>query len=203
MRYNTQEKRMPLPEYGRSIQNMVDHALTIEDRETRQHCANTIVEIMASMYPQLKDQPDFQHKLWDHLAIMSNFQLDIEYPYEIIQKDNLDTKPDPIPYPDVKIHYKHYGRLLERLIKAAVKMPNGDEKQHLIALIGNHMKKDYQTWNKDTVEISKIATDLYELSDKEIELTPELISLMEHRLKMVNKPKAPYSKGNTMKKNKR
>ena len=94
MQYNTQQKRMPLPEYGRSIQNMVDHALTIEDRAERQRCANTIINIMGNMFPHLRDVPDFKHKLWDHLAIMANFQLDIDYPYEIIRKDNLNTKPE-------------------------------------------------------------------------------------------------------------
>ena len=89
MQYNTQQKRMPLPEYGRSIQNMVDYALTIQDRAERQRCANTIINIMGNMFPHLRDVPDFKHKLWDHLAIMSGFELDIDYPYEIIRKDNL------------------------------------------------------------------------------------------------------------------
>ena len=110
---------MPLPEYGRSIQNMVDHALTIEDRAERQRCANTIINIMGNMFPHLRDVPDFKHKLWDHLAIMANFQLDIDYPYEIIRKDNLNTKPESIPYPSTKIRYRHYGRTLEVLIKKA------------------------------------------------------------------------------------
>ena len=93
MQYNTQQKRMPLPEYGRSIQNMVDHALTIENRSERQRCANTIINIMGNMFPHLRDIPDFKHKLWDHLAIMADFKLDIDYPYEVIRKDNLITKP--------------------------------------------------------------------------------------------------------------
>ena len=85
MQYNTQQKRMPLPEYGRSIQNMVDHALTIQDPAERQRCANTIINIMGNMFPHLRDVPDFKHKLWDHLAIMADFKLDIKYPYEIIR----------------------------------------------------------------------------------------------------------------------
>lgn len=97
MQYNTQQKRMPLPEYGRSIQNMVDHALTIEDRAERQRCANTIINIMGNMFPHLRDVPDFKHKLRDHLAIMSDFKLDIDYPYEIIRKDNLNTRPGSNP----------------------------------------------------------------------------------------------------------
>ncbi len=139
MQYNTQQKRMPLPEYGRSIQNMVDHALTIEDRAERQRCANTIINIMGNMFPHLRDVPDFKHKLWDHLAIMANFQLDIDYPYEIIRKDNLNTKPESIPYPSTKIRYRHYGRTLEVLIKKAIEFPEGEENTNHQPLITNFM----------------------------------------------------------------
>ena len=175
MQYNTQQKRMPLPEYGRSIQNMVDHALTIEDRAERQRCANTI--------------PDFKHKLWDHLAIMSDFKLDIDYPYEIIRKDNLNTRPEVIPYPSTKIRYRHYGRTLEVLIKKAIDFPEGDEKQNLIALICNHMKKDYMTWNKDTVDDRKIAEDLNEYSGGKLQMTDDIIKLMAERINQNYRPK--------------
>ena len=177
MQYNTQQKRMPLPEYGRSIQNMVDHALTIEDRSERQRCANTIINIMGNMFPHLRDVPDFKHKLWDHLAIMSDFKLDIDYPYEIIRKDNLKTKPETVPYPSTKIRYRHYGRTLEVLIKKAIDFPEGDEKQNLVALICNHMKKDYMSWNKDTVDDRKIADDLAELSGGKLQMTDSLLRL--------------------------
>ena len=113
MQYNTQQKRMPLPEYGRSIQNMVDYALTIQGRAERQRCANTIINIMGNMFPHLRDVPDFKHKLWDHLAIMSGFELDIDYPYEIIRKDNLVTRPEHIPYSTARMRYRHYGHTLE------------------------------------------------------------------------------------------
>jgi len=181
MQYNTQQKKLPLPEYGRSIQNMVDFALTIEDRTERQKCANTIICIMGNMFPHLRDVPDFTHKLWDHLAIMSGFSLDIDYPYEVIRQDNLDTKPDPIPYPSTRIRYRHYGRTLEILIKKATEFPEGDEKNNLIALIANHMKKDYMAWNKDTVEDSKINDDLIELSRGKLRLDDSLLKLMETR----------------------
>ena len=131
MEYNTQQRVLPLPEYGRSIQNMVDHCLTIEDRAERQRCANTIINIMGNMFPHLRDVPDFKHKLWDHLAIMSDFKLDIDFPYEIIKKDNLITKPDVIPYPSSKIRYRHYGRTLEKMIKLAADYPEGEEKRQL------------------------------------------------------------------------
>ena len=188
MQYNTQQKRMPLPEYGHSVQNMVDYAITIPDRAERQRCANTIVSIMGGMFPQLRDLPDFKHKLWDHLAIMSDFKLDIDYPFEIVRKEKLETKPDPISYPHTKIRYRHYGRTLEVLLKKACEMPDGDEKQNLVALICNHMKKNYITWNKDTVDDRKVAEDLYELSDGRLTLTDDLIRLMAERIERNYRP---------------
>ena len=193
MQYNTQQKRMPLPEYGRSIQNMVDYALTIEDRAERQRCANTIINIMGNMFPHLRDVPDFKHKLWDHLAIMSDFKLDIDYPYEIIRKDNLSNKPEPVPYPSTRIRYRHYGRTLEVLIKKAVEFPEGDEKMNLVALICNHMKKDYLAWNKDNVDDRKIANDLFELSDGKLEMTEDIVRLMAVRINQNYRPKANYN----------
>ena len=195
MQYNTQQKKLPLPEYGRSIQNMVDYALTLEDRAERQRCANTIISIMGNMFPHLRDVPDFTHKLWDHLAIMSDFKLDINYPYDIIRKDNLDTKPDPIPYPSTKIRYRHYGRTIEILIKKAIEFPEGDEKENLVALIANHMKKDYMAWNKDTVDNEKINDDLIELSKGKLRLTDSLIKLMESRLATNRRPKPNTNHG--------
>ena len=99
MEYNTQQRKLPLPEYGRSVQHMVDHALTIEDREERQRCARTIVNIMGGMFPALRDSADFNRRLWDHLAIMSDFQLDIDYPVEVVKRESLEVKPDRLSYP--------------------------------------------------------------------------------------------------------
>ena len=204
MQYNTQQKRMPLPEYGRSIQNMVDHALTIEDRAERQRCANTIINIMGGMFPHLRDVPDFKHKLWDHLAIMSDFKLDIDYPFEVIPKNNLDAKPEPVPYPCTKIRYRHYGRTLEVLIQKACEFPEGDEKQNLVALICNHMKKDYMTWNKDTVDDRKIADDLYELSGGKLQMTDEILKLMAERIDLYYRPtKANNPNNNNNRNNKK
>lgn len=197
MLYNTQQKRMPLPEYGRSIQNMVNHALTLEDQAERQRCANSIINIMGSLFPHLRDVPDFKHKLWDHLAIMSDFQLDIKYPYEVIRKENLYLKPDNIPYPKTKIRYRHYGRTLEVLIKKACEFPEGDEKRNLVALICNHMKKDYMAWNKDTVEDHKIAEDLAEFSNGELQMNEDIIRLMADRLAQNYRPRVQNNSGRT------
>lgn len=195
MEYNTQQKKLPLPEYGRSVQNMVDHAMTIEDRAERQRCANTIINIMGNMFPHLRDVPDFKHKLWDHLAIMSDFKLDIDYPYEIVEKENLYTKPEPLSYPKINIRYRHYGRTLEKLIAKAAEYTDGEEKKQLIGLIANHMKKSFMAWNKDLVDDRKIFDDLKEYSKGMIELKEEDMRLMEQR-NFVPRKARPVSSNN-------
>lgn len=189
MKYNTQQKKMALPEYGRSIQNMVDYAVTIQDPEERQRCANTIIGIMGSMFPHLRDVPDFKHKLWDHLAIMSDFKLDIVYPYGLVDPASLSVKPGKVEYPNRKIRYKHYGRALEQLIREACEMPDDEKKLQLVALLCNHMKKNYITWNKDTVDDSKIAEDLAELSEGRLKLDDNVLRVMGERLSMYYRPK--------------
>ena len=101
MKYNTQEKALPMPEYGRAVQKMVDHAITIEDRAERQRCANTIIAVMGNMFPQLRDVAEFKHKLWDHLAVMADFKLDIDYPYELADPSTLHPPPNHSPTPKV------------------------------------------------------------------------------------------------------
>ena len=181
MQYNTQQKRMPLPEYGRSIQNMVDYALTIQDRAERQRCANTIINIMGNMFPHLRDVPDFKHKLWDHLAIMADFKLDIDYPYEIVKKENLYARPPRIPYNNNRIRYRHYGKTLELMIRKATELEAGVEKDQLIKLLATQMKKSFLTWNKESVDDRKIFKDLDELSSGKIVLDEEVHKLAESR----------------------
>lgn len=181
MKYNTQQRRLPLPEYGRSVQNMVDHALTIEDRAERQRCANTIVNIMGGMFPHLRDVADFKQKLWDHLAIMADFKLDIDYPVEIVKKESLEIKPQRIPYSQHDIRFRHYGRFVQDMIKLAVDYQEGEERNQLIRMIANHMKRDYLNWNKDGVEDQKILDDLCELSGGKIKLSAEDLRLTEQR----------------------
>ena len=181
MEYNTQRKKMELPEYGRSIQNMVDHALTIEDREERQRCANTIVNIMGGMFPHLRDVPDFKHKLWDHLAIMADFKLDIDYPFEIVKKEDLVVKPEKLAYPNADFRYRHYGRFLEGMVKKAVGIEDEEEKKQLINLLAIQMKKDLNNWNKEGIEDQKIVDDLREYSNGAIDLKVEDLRLGDSR----------------------
>ena len=177
MEYNTQRKKMELPEYGRSVQNMVDHALTIEDREQRQRCANTIINIMGGMFPQLRDVPDFKRKLWDHLAIMSDFKLDIDYPFEIVKKEDLEMKPENLPYPVGHIRYRHYGRIMEAMVKKAVEMENEEERKALVKMLAVQMKKSLSNWNKEGIEDQKIADDLREYSNGIIDVKVEELQL--------------------------
>ena len=181
MEYNTQRKKMELPEYGRSVQNMVDHALTIENREERQRCANTIINIMGGMFPHLRDVPDFKHKLWDHLAIMADFKLDIDYPFEIVKKEDLVVKPEQLAYPNAGFRYRHYGRFLEAMVKKAVEIENEEEKLQLINLLAIQMKKDLNNWNKEGIEDQKIVDDLREYSNGTIDLKVEDLRLGESR----------------------
>ena len=181
MEYNTQRKKMELPEYGRSIQNMVDHALTIEDREERQRCARTIINIMGNMFPHLRDVPDFKHKLWDHLAIMSDFKLDIDYPFEIVKREELALKPEKLEYSTEPFRYRHYGRVLEGMIKKAMEMEDGVEKNELIKLLTIQMRKNLNNWNKEGIEDQKIVDDLREYTHDAIDLKVEDLRLNEPR----------------------
>ncbi len=173
MDYNSQRKKLPLPEYGRNIQNMVDYLLTIEDKEKRNRSAKTVIDVMGNLYPYLRDVPEFTHKLWDHLAIMADFKLDIDYPYDPPSPDILTEKPNTVPYNQNDIKYKHYGLVMEKMIDRVADF-EGEEKEILISLLANHMKKSFLVWNKDAVENDKIFMDLEELSGNKIKVDPEM-----------------------------
>ncbi|MCC8145244.1 MAG: DUF4290 domain-containing protein [Bacteroidales bacterium] len=177
MKYNTKLKRLALPEYGRNIQNMVDYCVSIPDREDRTRCANTIINIMGNLFPHLRDVNDFKHILWDHLAIMSDFALDIDYPYEVLKREDMYSRPDKLPYTQGRITYKHYGKNLESMIQQAMAYTEGEQKEYLIDLLANHMKKSFLTWNKEVVDDRKIFDDLNQLSRGQIVLDEE-----EHKL---------------------
>ncbi len=181
MKYNTQEKALPMPEYGRAVQKMVDHAITIEDRAERQRCANTIIAVMGNMFPQLRDVAEFNHKLWDHLAVMADFKLDIDYPYELADPSTLHPTPERIPYPKGNIRYRHYGHCIEEMMQKACEMPDGEERNELLRLIAAQMKKEYILWNKDNVEDSKIIEDIREYSNGQICLSEEKLNLGVYR----------------------
>ena len=169
--YNTQRKRMALPEYGRNVQKMVDHIKTIEDRDERNRAAKTIIQIMGNLNPQIRDVGDFKHKLWDHLALIASFDLDIDSPYPIPEPSKFVEKPKQIPYKQGDIRYLHYGRIIELMIEAASGMEEGEEKEYLTTLIVNQMKKSYVTWNRSQVSDEVIIGDLKLLSGGKLKIT--------------------------------
>lgn len=170
MNYNTQREVLPMPEYGRAVQDMIDHALTIEDREQRQRCAQTIIGIMRGMFPGLRDVPDFQAKLWDHLAYMSDYRLDIDYPFEITRIDKEQQRPESISYPSADIRYRHYGHIVQDMLKVATGMSDGPERRQLVRLLAVQMKKDLLTWNRELATDERVAKDIDYYSNGQLSL---------------------------------
>ena len=182
LRYNTQQSRLKLPEYGRNIQQMVDHCLTIADRDERTRCAHTVVAAMGNLFPELRDNEASRHKLWDHLAVMSDFKLDIDWPYEVIEGDRFNTAPAKVPYPFTRIKLRHYGRSIEQMIVKATAMEPGEERDRLVNLIANHMKKLQLIVNPDGVDDAKIYRDLAEYSHGELRLDSQQMPLHEFKI---------------------
>jgi hypothetical protein len=162
---------MALPEYGRNVQKMVDHIKTIQDRDERNRAAKTIISIMGNLNPHLRDVGDFKHKLWDHLALIANFELDIDSPYPIPEPEKFIEKPKTVPYQQGSIRFLHYGRIIELMIDAASEMEDGEEKEYLTNLIVNQMKKAYITWNRSQVADEVIIENLRYLSGGRLKMT--------------------------------
>lgn len=168
--YNTQRERLVLPEYGREIQEMVDYAQTIADKAERQRCAETIVAIMDRMSPQNRENPDYKRKLWDHLAIMSNFQLDIDWPYDISGATQIAHKPEPLGYPMTTIPVRHYGKMMFELFEKLQTMPEGEERDELVRQTANQMKRNLHQWSNGSTDDEKIASDLARFTNGKIQL---------------------------------
>ncbi|WP_106792156.1 DUF4290 domain-containing protein [Aquimarina sp. Aq78] len=168
--YNTEREKLIIPEYGRHMQKMINHTVAIEDREERNKVAKSIIAVMGNLQPHLRDVPEFQHKLWDQLFIMSDFKLDVDTPFPVLTKEKLQERPEPLEYPQNFPKYRFYGNNIKRMIDVANSWEDGDLKNALTLTIANHMKKCYLNWNKDTVEDSAIFNHLYELSDGKIDL---------------------------------
>ncbi|MBP3765381.1 MAG: DUF4290 domain-containing protein [Bacteroidaceae bacterium] len=170
MDYNTDRELLILPEYGRTVQNMVDYAMTLTDRSERQRCAETIVDLMQHMFPIDMDASDARRVYWDHLARLSHYELDIDYPVEIIREDEATKKPSPLPYPMKTIERRHYGYLLEELMRRTGDMEPSQERDRLVELTANQMRKDLYYWNKDSLNEEKIADDFAHYTDGHVQL---------------------------------
>ena len=168
--YNSEREKLIIPEYGRHIQKMVDFAISRETKEERNKVANSIIAVMGNLNPHLRDVPDFQHKLWDKLFIISDFKLEVDSPYPIPKKEELQERPESLNYPQNFPKYRFYGNNIKRMIDVANSWEEGDKKEALVFTIANHMKKCFLNWNKDTVEDDVIFNHLFELSEGKLNL---------------------------------
>jgi len=207
--YNTEREHLIIPEYGRHLQKMVNYAKGLPTKEERNKVAKSIINVMGNLQPHLRDVPDFQHKLWDQLFIIADFELDVDSPYPITSKEELNEKPEPLRYPQNHPKYRFYGNNIKTMIDVANTWEDGELKEALVYTIANHMKKCFLNWNKDTVEDDVIFNHLYELSGGKINLkgsTEDLsdaTSLMRNKKKYSNNKKSHHKKNNSNRNRKR
>jgi hypothetical protein len=208
LQYNTEREHLIIPEYGRHLQKMINHAVAQESKEERNRLAKAIISIMGNMQPHLRDVPDFQHKLWDQLFIMSDLKLDADSPFEIPTEEMLSARPEPLKYPQNFPKYRFYGNNIKTMIDVANTWEAGEMKEALEYTIANHMKKSFLNWNKDTVEDTVIFSHLFELSDGKIDLRgsnedlSDSTSLLKTQRKFATQKK-PVKKTNNQRNRKR
>lgn len=193
--YNTQREKLTLPEYGREIQSMVEYAITLPTKQERQRCANTIVTVMERMHPAARGSADYKQKLWDHLAIMSYFQLDIDWPYDIKQAHSVETKPAPMEYPMQRIPVRHYGKMIFELFDKLKTMEPGKERERLTQLTANQMKRCLCQWSHGSSDDEKVASDLANFTDGKIQL-----DLSKFKFEKIDKREVTEKKRNNRKK---
>ena len=168
--YNTQREKLVLPEYGREVQSMVDYAVALPTKAERQSCANAIIAIMRRMFSQSADAEGFERKLWDHLAMMSNFKLDIDYPFDVTEAQTILSKPEPMTYPMNNIPVRHYGKMMFELFDKLKTMPEGPDRDALVRMVANQMKRDLMVWGHGSSDDDKVASDLAYFTDGKVQL---------------------------------
>jgi len=184
-----------MPEYGREIKKMVDHAVSLPTKEERQRCAKAIVRMMETKIPQIRDNADYEQTLWDHLYLMSHKQLDIDWPFDVSEAEKILSKPEPLKLPQNKIRLRHYGRLVDELLEKLKTMPEGRERDALVKLTANQMKRDLVTWGHGAVEDEKVVDDLARLTDGVIQLDLKKFAFEKvTALSITNEPKKKRKK---------
>lgn len=170
LEYNTEREHLIIPEYGRHLQKMINHAKSRETKEERNKLAKAIISVMGNLQPHLRDVPDFQHKLWDQLFIMADFDIDVDSPFDKPDREVIQARPEPLKYPQNHPKYRFYGNNIKTMIDVAITWEEGEMKEALTYTIANHMKKCFLNWNKDTVEDAVIYDHLFELSNGALNL---------------------------------
>lgn len=199
MEYNTEREKIVISEYGRNIQVMIRHLMDIEDRKQRTEAAYFIVNVMAQMNPQVKESNDYMHKLWDHLHIIAQYELDVDGPYPKPTPEMQKKKPEHVGYQKNNIRYGHYGQYIYDVVKKVKEMEDGPKKQAILINIANQMKRDYLNWNRDTVNDLLILDDLYKISGEEITLPMETKLIPTNEI--LNKSQNQQQQQNQKKKN--
>ena len=175
--YNTQREALQLPEYGREIQKMVEVAVGLPDKGERLRCAKTIVKLMETKVPQIRENANYKQTLWDHLYLMSHKQLDIDWPFDVSEAENIHSKPQPMPLPQTRIRLRHYGRLIEELCEKLKTMPEGKDRDELARLTANQMKRDLMQWGHGSIADEKVVDDLSHLTDGVVQLDMRKLSV--------------------------
>ena len=170
--YNTQRERLVMSEYGREIQKMVEVAVGLPAKEERMRCALSIIRQMEMKNPQVRDSNDYEQTLWDHLYLMSHKQLDIDWPFDVSDAERILSKPAPMSHPTKggNDRLRHYGKLLEQVFEQLKTMPEGAERDELVRLTANQMKRDLMTWGHGSVDDEKVADDLARFTDGKIQI---------------------------------
>ena len=193
--YNTERVRLYIPEYGRNVQKMVDYLKTIEDREKRNQQAKAVIKVMEILNPAVHLQDDYEHKLWDHLYIISGFDLDVDAPYPMPAPESLHERPEVVPIQKTPIKASHYGRNIENMLDLIADHEDGDIKNAMIATLAGYMKQQYLIWNKDTVSDETIFQDIERLSDGRVKV-PEGLKIARSDNKHQNMGKPNRNKKN-------
>ena len=170
--YNTQREKLIMSEYGREVQKMVEHASSLPTKEERQLAAETIIRLMENKNPQLRESSDYEQTLWDHLYLMSHRELDIDWPFDVSEAEKIHSKPQPMKLQKREEHHyqRHYGQLITELFEKLKQMPEGEERDELIRLTANQMKRDLATWGHGSIDDEKVADDLARFTDGVIQL---------------------------------
>ena len=190
--YNTQRELLQMPEYGREIQRMIDHAVTLPTKEERLLCAKTIVKLMETKVPQIRENSGYEQTLWDHLYLMSHKQLDIDWPYDISGAEKFHDKPQPLKLPQSNVRLRHYGKLVSEMLEKLKEMPDGDERDELIRLTANQMKRDLVQWGHGSIDDEKVADDMARMTNGAIQL--DLNNFVFERVNL-NEPQQKRSSG--------
>jgi len=196
MQYNTERADIILTEYGRNIQKLIGHAKTLESKEHRNMAAKQIIEAMGILNKKILNIQDHKKILWDHLAIMANYELDIDFPYSVIPKEELNTKPGKLEYSGSEIKYKHFGRVIEKLVNEITKIEDPEIKAEAVVYVTNHMKKTYLSWNKEVVQDGVIFESLEKLSDGELQPKEGFTLPRTHEIQSrTRRPRKKYKNG--------